>query len=130
MSIFQYSWFIVIAVGIAFSSLFSRYSDQTLVAKGLSRAEVNSTYTTVSVTMAITAGMIGINQVIAGIQNPFYLYSPNLDNVNVLAGKGVLTSFWVAFALWVWFSRGYKIYETLVLPFGRYQGFITHLGLL
>jgi len=120
MSLFQYSWFAAIIVGVLFSTLFYRVSDATLAHKGLVREEVNRAYLCISGAMAITAGIIGTVQAIANIQNPFFLYSQNLDNPYVLVAKLTLTAFWITFALWVWFSKQFNTYSRLVLPQSLY----------
>lgn len=116
MDIMQYAWFVAIAVGILLSSLSKTIRQHKLAETGVDHAHINRIHTQVTVAMAVTAGLIGTNQAYAQIQNPFYVYSQNIDNVHVLIGKIVLALFWLVFLVWVWASKNFPIYVRLILP--------------
>lgn len=116
MDIMQYAWFVVIAIGILLSSLSKAVRQHKLVEAGVDHTHINRIHSQVTVVMAITAGLIGTNQAYAQIQNPFYIYSQNLDNVHVLIGKVILALFWTTFLIWVWASKNFPIYVRLILP--------------
>ena len=116
MDIMQYAWFVAIAVGILLSSLTKAIRQHKVVETGVEHAHINRIHGQVTVAMAVTAGLIGTNQAYAQIQNPFYVYSQNIDNVHVLIGKSVLALFWLVFLVWVWASKSFPIYVRLVLP--------------
>ena len=116
MDVMQYAWFVVIAIGIVLSTLSKSRRQHRLVETGVEHAHINRIHGQVTVAMAVTAGLIGTNQAYAQIQNPFYIYSQNLDNIHVLIGKLVLALFWLTFLVWVWASKNFPIYVQLILP--------------
>lgn len=66
-----------------------------------------------AVAMAVTASFVGAMQLMGGFQNPFYIYSSNLDNPYILTGKIAIYVFWVAVLVWAWFTEGLVNYTKL-----------------
>lgn len=116
MSIFKFSWFIAMAVGLIFSTIYKRANHEKLIKKGVAKEDVDKAYIAITAGMVITAGLIGTNQLLSGIENPFYLYSQNLSNPSVLLGKCILSGFWAILVLWCWFSQQFTVYVRLILP--------------
>ncbi len=116
MDIKQYSWFIVIFIGVFVNALFKWNRQRKLPPDSHDRLVLERVYRYVNGAMIITASLIGLNQVLAGIENPFYLYSQNLDNTHVLIGKFILASFWMLLLAWAWSSKTFHHYVELLLP--------------
>lgn len=116
MSIFKFSWFFAMAIGLIFSTIYKRANHEKLMKKGIAKEDVDKAYIAITAGMVITAGLIGLNQLISGIENPFYLYSQNLSNTSVLIGKCILSGFWAVLILWCWFSQQFTVYVRLILP--------------
>lgn len=116
MDVMQYAWFVVILIGIVLSTVSKAVRQHKLVETGVAHAHINRIHVQVTVAMAVTAGLVGTNQAYAQIQNPFYVYSQNIDNIHVLIGKAVLALFWLTFLVWVWASKNFQIYVRLILP--------------
>lgn len=114
--ILKYLWFIVIPLGLIGVTLFKIRKANVLSEKGVSSHEANAAYRVIAVAVVFTAGGIGLVQWVGGINSPFFLYSGNLDNAYVVAGKVVLGLFWLGFLGWVWGSRQFVTYAKLVLP--------------
>lgn len=114
--ILQYLWFAVIPIGLVGVTLFKRRNDVVLQEKAVTVEEANSAYLMIMFAMVATAGSIGVVQLLGNIRNPFFVYSSNLDNNYVLAGKVVLTLFWVGLIVWAWFFEQFMTYAKLILP--------------
>jgi len=114
--ILKYLWFIVIPIGLMGVTLFKVRKDSVLSDKGVSSAEANAAYRMIAFAIVATAGGIGLAQLAGGIGNPFFLYSGNLSNGYVVAGKVVLGLFWLGLLVWTWGSRQFVTYAKLVLP--------------
>lgn len=114
--ILQYLWFAVIPLGLVGVTLFKRRNDDVLQEKAVTIEEANSAYLMIMFAMVATAGGIGVVQLLGNISNPFFVYSGNLENDYVLAGKIVLGLFWVGLIIWAWFSNQFTTYAKLILP--------------
>ncbi len=114
--ILKYLWFIVIPLGLAGVILFRMRKADVLAEKGVSSDEANAAYRVIAAAVVATAGGIGLVQFAGGIGSPFFLYSGNLNNGYVVAGKLVLGLFWLGFLIWVWSSRQFVTYAKLILP--------------
>lgn len=112
----KYLWFIVIPIGIVGLTLFKMRKADVLSEKGVSSDEANAAYRVTGAAVVATAGCIGLVQFAGGINNPFFLYSSNLDNAYVVAGKLVLGLFWLGLLVWAWGSRQFVTYAKLILP--------------
>ena len=68
---------------------------------------------TVAVTLSATSLLVGSIQIMGGFANPFYIYSVDIANPYVLAGKLVLFLFWITVLVWSWFTDGLISYAKL-----------------
>ncbi|HVK98171.1 MAG TPA: hypothetical protein VM553_00090 [Dongiaceae bacterium] len=114
--VLKYLWFIVIPIGLVGVTVFKMRKANVLSEKGVSSSEANAAYRVIAAAVVVTAAGIGLVQLVGGIDSPFFLYSGNLNNVYVIAGKSVLALFWLGFLMWVWGSRQFVTYAKLVLP--------------
>ena len=114
--ILKYLWFIVIPLGLIGLILFKIRKASVLTEKGVSSAEADAAYRVIAAAIVLTAGGIGLAQLAGGIANPFFLYSGNLHNHYVVAGKVVLGLFWLGLLVWAWGSRQFMTYARLILP--------------
>jgi len=112
----KYLWFIVIPVGLISVTLFKLRNANVLAEKGVSNSEANAAYRVIAAAIVVTASGIGLVQLAGGINSPFFLYSGNLGNDYVVAGKAVLGLFWLGFLAWVWGSNQFTTYAKLILP--------------
>lgn len=114
--VLKYLWFMVIPLGLVGVALFKRRNAGVLAEKGVSGNEANAAYRVIAAALVVTAGGIGLVQLAGGIDSPFFLYSGNLNNVYVVAGKLVLGLFWLGLLVWAWGSRQFVTYARLMLP--------------
>ena len=114
--ILKYLWFIVIPIGLIGVTLFKMRKASVLSEKGVSSAEANTAYRVIAAAVVLTAGGIGLAQQAGGINSPFFLYSGNLSNHYVVAGKVVLGLFWIGLLVWAWGSSQFMTYAKLLLP--------------
>lgn len=114
--VFKYLWFIVIPIGLVGVSLFKMRNANALSEKGVSSNEANAAYRVIAIAVVTTAGGIGLVQLVGDIDSPFFLYSGNLNNVYVVAGKLVLGLFWLGLLVWAWSSSQFVTYAKLILP--------------
>ena len=114
--VLKYLWFIVIPIGLVCVTVFKMRKANVLSEKGVSSSEANAAYRVIAAAVVVTAAGIGLVQLAGGIDSPFFLYSGNLNNVYVIAGKLVLGLFWLGLLLWAWGSRLFVTYAKLILP--------------
>lgn len=114
--VLKYLWFIVIPIGLVGVTVFKLRKANVLSEKGVSSSEANAAYRVIAAAVVVTAAGIGLVQLAGGIDSPFFLYSGNLNNVYVIAGKLVLGLFWLGLLVWAWGSRQFVTYAKLVLP--------------
>lgn len=114
--VLKYLWFIVIPIGLIGLALFKLRKASVLSQKGVSSTEANAAYWMIAVSIVVTAGGIGLAQLMGGINNPSFLYSGNWGNGYVVAGKVVLGLFWIGLLLWAWSSPQFMTYAKLILP--------------
>lgn len=114
--VLKYLWFLVIPLGLVGVTLFKRRNAGVLAEKGVSSSEASAAYRVIAAALVVTAGGIGLVQLAGAIDSPFFLYSGNLGNVYVVAGKLVLGLFWLGLLVWAWGSRQFVTYARLMLP--------------
>lgn len=114
--ILKYLWFIAIPVGLLGIILFKWRKAHVLAEKGVALHEANAAYRVIAIAVVACAGGIGLTQLAGDINSPFFLYSGNLENTYVVAGKGVLGLFWLGLLVWVWGSQQFVTYARLILP--------------
>lgn len=75
-----------------------------------------------AISMGITASTVGILQIFGEFNNPFFIYSNNLSDPYVLAGKIVIYLFWAGVLIWAWFTDGLISYAKLLfLSVSKFQ---------
>lgn len=75
-----------------------------------------------AITMGVTASTVGVIQIFGDFNNPFFIYSSNLSDPYVLAGKIVMYLFWVCVLAWAWFTDGLISYAKLLfLSVSKFQ---------
>ncbi len=112
----KYLWFIVIPAGLIGVAMLKIRKANVLAEKGISTNDADAAYRVIAAAVVFTAGGIGMVQLMGGISSPFFLYSGNLNNAYVVAGKSVLGLFWLGFLAWVWGSSQFMTYAKLILP--------------
>ena len=112
-SLLNYSWFIVIPFGLinvvfVYWRALSHLNRNELLKRRAFIAAVS-----VAVALSVTSLLVGTIQLMGGFENPFYVYSVDISNPYILAGKLVLLLFWVIVLVWSWLTDGLISYAKL-----------------
>lgn len=106
----KYFWFLMILLGIA-NAWFIRKRAQPLIEKS---PELQSDADKVSITLILLIGIpsvfLGVIQLVAGYENPFYIFDDDLSNGYLLAAWITMAGLRIFILYWLWFTKGLESY--------------------
>ena len=106
----KYFWFSIILVAVA-NAWFVQKRARPLIAKNpLLQLDANRVSMTLILMISIPSAMLGIIQLIAGYESPWYIFSDNLSNKYLLGAWIVMAGLRVFILYWLWFTKGLESY--------------------
>lgn len=106
----KYFWFSIILVAVA-NAWFVQKRARPLIAKNpLLQLEANRVSITLILMISIPSAMLGIIQLMAGYESPFYIFSDDLSNRYLLSAWIVMAGLRVFILYWLWFTKGLESY--------------------
>ena len=106
----KYFWFSIILVAVA-NAWFVQKRARPLIAKNpLLQLDANRVSMTLILMISIPSAMLGIIQLIAGYESPWYIFSDDLSNKYLLSAWIVMAGLRVFILYWLWFTKGLESY--------------------
>lgn len=106
----KYFWFSIILVAVT-NAWFVQKRARPLIAKNpLLQLEANRVSITLILMISIPSAMLGIIQLMAGYESPFYIFSDDLSNRYLLSAWIVMAGLRVFILYWLWFTKGLESY--------------------
>ena len=106
----KYFWFSIILVAVT-NAWFVQKRARPLIAKNpLLQLEANRVSITLILMISIPSAMLGIIQLMAGYESPFYIFSDDLSNRYLLSAWVVMAGLRVFILYWLWFTKGLESY--------------------
>ena len=106
----KYFWFSIILVAVA-NAWFVQKRTRPLIAKNpLLQLDANRVSMTLILMISIPSAILGIIQLIAGYESPWYIFSDDLSNKYLLSAWIVMAGLRVFILYWLWFTKGLESY--------------------
>ena len=106
----KYFWFSIILVAVT-NAWFVQKRARPLIAKNpLLQLDANRVSITLILMISIPSAMLGIIQLMAGYESPFYIFSDDLSNHYLLSAWMVMAGLRVFILYWLWFTKGLESY--------------------
>ena len=106
----KYFWFSIILVAVT-NAWFVQKRARPLIAKNpLLQLDANRVSITLILMISIPSAMLGIIQLMAGYESPFYIFSDDLSNRYLLSAWIVMAGLRVFILYWLWFTKGLESY--------------------
>lgn len=106
----KYFWFSIILVAVI-NAWFVQKRARPLIAKNpLLQLDANRVSITLILMISIPSAMLGIIQLMAGYESPFYIFSDDLSNRYLLSAWIVMAGLRVFILYWLWFTKGLESY--------------------
>lgn len=106
----KYFWFSIILVAVT-NAWFVQKRARPLIAKNpLLQLDANRVSNTLILMISIPSAMLGIIQLMAGYESPFYIFSDDLSNRYLLSAWIVMAGLRVFILYWLWFTKGLESY--------------------
>ena len=74
------------------------------------QADANKVSMTLILMIGIPSAMLGIIQLLAGYESPFYIFDDDLTNPYLLAAWIILVALRIFILYWLWFTKGLESY--------------------
>ena len=76
----------------------------------LLQVDANRVSITLILMIGIPSALLGIIQLMAGYESPFYIFSDDLSNTYLLGAWLIMASLRVFILYWLWFTKGLESY--------------------
>lgn len=106
----KYFWFGVILLA-AGNAWFVQKRARPLIAENpLLQFDANKVSITLTLAIGIPSALLGIIQLMAGFDSPFYIFSDDLNDPYLLSSWLVMAGLRVFILYWLWFTNGLESY--------------------
>lgn len=106
----KYFWFGMILLAVANAWFVQKRARPLIVEDPLLQLDANRVSMTLILMISIPSTMLGIIQLIAGYESPFYIFSDDLSNMYLLTAWLVMAGLRVFILYWLWFTNGLESY--------------------
>ena len=106
----KYFWFSIILVAVANAWFVQKRARPLITKNPLLQLEANRVSITLILMISIPSAMLGIIQLMAGYESPFYIFSDDLSNRYLLSAWIVMAGLRVFILYWLWFTKGLESY--------------------
>lgn len=106
----KYFWFLIILVGAANAWFIQRRARPLIEQSPALQIDANKVSITLILLIGIPSAMLGIIQLVAGYESPFYIFDDDLGNPYLLAAWIVMAGLRVFILYWLWFTQGLESY--------------------
>ncbi len=108
--ILKYFWFGIILIA-AVNAWFVQKRARPLIAENpLLQFDANRVSITLILAIGIPSALLGIIQLVAGFDSPFYIFSDDLSDPYLLSAWLVMAGLRVYILYWLWFTNGLESY--------------------
>ena len=106
----KYFWFLIILVGAANAWFIQRRARPLIEQSPALQIDANKVSITLVLMIGIPSAMLGIIQLMAGYESPFFIFDDDLGNPYLLAAWSVMAGLRVFILYWLWFTQGLESY--------------------
>jgi len=106
----KYFWFLIILVGAANAWFIQRRARPLIEQSPALQIDANKVSITLVLMIGIPSAMLGIIQLMAGYESPFFIFDDDLGNPYLLAAWIVMAGLRVFILYWLWFTQGLESY--------------------
>lgn len=106
----KYFWFLIILVGAANAWFIQRRARPLIEQSPALQIDANKVSITLVLMIGIPSAMLGIIQLMADYESPFFIFDDDLGNPYLLAAWIVMAGLRVFILYWLWFTQGLESY--------------------
>ncbi len=106
----KYFWFLIILVGAANAWFIQKRARPLIEQSPALQIDANKVSITLILLIGIPSAMLGIIQLVAGYESPFYIFDDDLSNPYLLSAWIVMAGLRVFILYWLWFTQGLESY--------------------
>jgi hypothetical protein len=109
-AVLKYFWFGIILVGAANAWVIQKRARPLIEKFPALQADANKVSITLILLIGIPSAMLGIIQLMAGYESPFYIFDDDLTNPYLLAAWITMAALRIFILYWIWFTKGLESY--------------------
>ncbi len=106
----KYLWFGIIFVGILNAWAVQRRARPLIVDNPLLQLDANRVSITLILMIGIPSALLGVIQLMAGYESPFYIFADDLSDPYLLSAWLVMAGMRLFILYWLWFTNGLESY--------------------
>jgi len=106
----KYFWFGIILFGILNAWAVQRRARPLIVDNPLLQFDANRVSITLILMIGIPSALLGMIQLMAGYESPFYIFADDLSNPYLLSAWLVMAGMRIFILYWLWFTNGLESY--------------------
>jgi len=106
----KYFWFGIIFVGILNAWVVQRRARPLIVDNPLLQFDANRVSITLILMIGIPSALLGVIQLMAGYESPFYIFADDLSDPYLLSAWLVMAGMRLFILYWLWFTNGLESY--------------------
>jgi hypothetical protein len=106
----KYFWFLIILVGAANAWFIQRRARPLIEQSPALQIDANKVSITLILLIGTPSALLGIIQLVAGYESPFYIFDDDLSNPYLLTAWIVMAGLRVFILYWLWFTQGLESY--------------------
>ena len=106
----KYFWFGIIFVGILNAWAVQRRARPLIVDNPLLQLDANRVSITLILMIGIPSALLGVIQLMAGYESPFYIFADDLSDPYLLSAWLVMAGMRLFILYWLWFTNGLESY--------------------
>ncbi|MBL4796314.1 MAG: hypothetical protein JKY50_02750 [Oleispira sp.] len=106
----KFFWFGIMLIGPANAWFIQKRARPLIEESPALQADANKVSMTLILMIGIPSAMLGIIQLLAGYESPFYIFDDDLTNPYLLAAWIILVALRIFILYWLWFTKGLESY--------------------
>jgi hypothetical protein len=106
----KFFWFWVMLIGPANAWFIQKRARPLIEESPALQADANKVSITLILLIGIPSAMLGIIQLMAGYESPFFIFDDDLNNPYLLAAWVIMGSLRIFILYWLWFTKGLESY--------------------
>lgn len=106
----KFFWFGIMLIGPANAWVIQKRARPLIEESPALQADANKVSMTLILMIGIPSAMLGIIQLLAGYESPFYIFDDDLTNPYLLAAWIILVALRIFILYWLWFTKGLESY--------------------
>lgn len=110
VTLLKYFWFGIILFAIANAWVVQKRARPLIADNPLLQIDANRVSITLILMISIPSALLGVIQLMAGYESPFYIFSDDLSNSYLLSAWLVMAGLRVFILYWLWFTKGLESY--------------------